>query len=762
MASIVTGALAGLGYWRVMHPPRSPCERAVAAGDSHRGFVTCLASYASTRDDVDLVWAARAQLYLDRPARAAQLARALLGRSRYGDAHQILSYVALRERLDTAARAHAAIAWIAHALAADEQGLARDAVSMSQAARQAGDYPAALASAQEALRRQRGLHDAHNEMRAEVALIDVLRVLGDTGAADTAIGEAFKRATEPCDRAWLALRKGQCQIDRGQGGVAIDDLEQAARLNRQCDCDAIALQVAANEASLLRRSDPGRAAELLDEVVRIGGEDLEEQLMRGYLAADRGDLDAADRHFRRAEALPPPDADWAWEVERARAELAEQRGGLLGDLLAEYHYRRAIARIAAVRATVRARSAYVVSSHRGPYDGLIALLARQRRWRDALAVIVDLDASDMLRATADAGSAHRPDGLDADDVDPSAAAAPAFAVDDVLAAWRARELVIAIAPSPRQVGAGKERAYRLRIAGGEVTGEDIGEASAARRWALQLYGDPGRRDAAQALGRMIVPPGTSSATLDVLAIGSLGKVPLVALRDDGGSLIIGRRPLERVLALAATGPESEGAGPPVVLADPLGDLPHAAMEGVMVARAMGPGVQLSGASTPRAAIRARLWEARGAGLLHVAAHVAQGTRWRALRLVDGQVEPAEILEQRLAPRVAVLAACGSAAAMDEEGWGSIASALLASGTAVVIATDRTVRDDVSLAVMTALYAQRDWQADPARALARVLLALDLRSPSTTEGAAQPRDWAAFSVLARPPVVAPRTPRDGAR
>src|SRR5262249_19814274 len=61
---------------------------------------------------------------------------------------------------------------------------------------------------------------------------------------------------------------------------------------------------------------------------------------------------------------------------------------------------RSMALVASLRATARSRSAYLVSSHRGPYDGLIALLVRHERWRDALAVVLELDASDMLRATA--------------------------------------------------------------------------------------------------------------------------------------------------------------------------------------------------------------------------------------------------------------------------------------------------------------------------------------------------------------------------
>jgi CHAT domain-containing protein len=182
----------------------------------------------------------------------------------------------------------------------------------------------------------------------------------------------------------------------------------------------------------------------------------------------------------------------------------------------------------------------------------------------------------------------------------------------------------------------------------------------------------------------------------------------------------------------------------MVIADPSGDLPSATLEGLAVAEALGSGTHVFRSS---AATRERLWSARDADLLHLAVHVGARGRWRALRLADAEVDPSELVQHRLAPRIAVIAGCGSAAAVDEEGWGSIASALLESGTAVVIATDRSVADDDALRLMREFYAQRDWRADPARALARVQQALFAQDAAT-----KLRSWAAFSVLARPPAI----------
>jgi CHAT domain-containing protein len=187
------------------------------------------------------------------------------------------------------------------------------------------------------------------------------------------------------------------------------------------------------------------------------------------------------------------------------------------------------------------------------------------------------------------------------------------------------------------------------------------------------------------------------------------------------------------------------------MADPLGDLGGAAAEREVAVRALGPDARVSGAATSVPASRERLWEASDASVLHVASHVAGFGHWRALQLSDGQVSPVEIIQHHLAPRMAILASCGSAEALDEGGWGSIAAALLEAGTSTVVATDRSVQDDIALEIVREFYAQPDWRIDPARALATVQAALDQRY-SPTDLVTHAASWAAFSVLARPPEV----------
>src|SRR5262249_43638745 len=158
-----------------------------------------------------------------------------------------------------------------------------------------------------------------------------------------------------------------CLWEAGEDALAMLELSMAENENRQCGSRDIWSQIMINEASLQRRRDPAAAVAKLDELTRSEGETVTSLLLRGYLAADRGALSEAERCFTQAAALEPPDADWPWEIARALAELAELRGDASA---AERYYRRATAMITSLRATARMRSAYLVSSHRGPFDAL--------------------------------------------------------------------------------------------------------------------------------------------------------------------------------------------------------------------------------------------------------------------------------------------------------------------------------------------------------------------------------------------------------
>jgi tetratricopeptide (TPR) repeat protein len=721
----------------------------VREGDKERAAAICLDSYQQTGNLRDLGWASKAFMYLGELEQAERLANQLLGGPVRGDGYGVLAYIAMRRGNAAAARSYASAAFAAHRDVGDEHGMANDAASLSDAEWRRGDFAAALDAADEALRLAEKLHEPRLEVSALLARAEALRELGDTADASESLKAAIERATDPCDKTWARFRNGRCLASAGQNSLAMLELTMAQHANRSCGDQDISAAISLNQGWLLRWKDPAGALASVNEALKSAPDDVEALVLRGYLAAGRHAFAEANRDLAQAMALEPPDADWRWQLVSASAELSEQQGPL-GDMLAEYQYLQAAAMVATLRMTALSRSAYFVSSHRGPSDGLIALRARTGRWYDALTAILDLDASDMLRATA--MEVRRHDFAPADvRVSPStpAAALPA-STDAVLSAWKARDLVIVIAASPREIGIGQERTYRIQVVDGKITGEDVGNAAQARQWAGDLFADPGNREAARALGTMMIPQSSSDRTLYVLAIGFLGKVPLAALRTDDGSLIVAKRPLVRVLALRTDHKASRGTGPPVVIADPRGDLPGAAKEGNEAAAAIGPGVQVLGGHVREAATRAQLWAARDAELLHIAGHVGTRGRWRALQLQDGDVDSVEIVRQQIAPRLAVLAGCGSAAATDTEGWGSIAAALLDGGTSVVIATDRSVNDSAARALMINFYQQPDWRTDPAHALAQVQTAMDAESAKSNEEVTKPRLWAAFSVMGRPP------------
>lgn len=750
----------------------SECERAARSNPSKDVVGICLESYRVTRDSQELRWAAEASLAIGDLEGAGQLAHSLIDGPSSIDGFRILSDVKRRmtpANADATQQEYAAIAFAAAMGANDGRGMVSAMVLLSKATCWQGDFTTAMDAADRALRIAERLGDASMEVSSHLLRADVLRRVGDVVGAAAAVKRASERMTSSCDKTWMHLHAGIHELDAGPDErtfrrkpridlepwmeeLSIGQAERAERelawaedSNRECGDAAASRSIHFGMARLMRETNPPGALENLNRVSKPEDDrNVESLLLRGYLAADRGAFDEADGYLVRAEGAEPLDPEWAWRIAQARAEVVELRGGPFVNLMAEYYYLRSIAIVSELRGRAQARSAYLLSSHRGPYDGFIELLARAGRWRDVLEVLVRLDASDMLGAAAAAR-----DGIPLDlmllHMRPATVEHPPPMLETVLAAWRSRELVIVIAPSRHQIGRGREHTYRVRINGGQITGADVGDANVTRRWAQSLFDDPGDDVAARALGAIIVPPDSTDEPLDVLAVGSLRKVPLAALRDDTGAPMVGRRPLARVLSILPGSPSPISTGLSVVIANSVGDRFSATLEGYSVASVLGYRGRLAGAFSSVSATRGELWAASRAELLHVVGQVDERDGWRALLLSDGAVTPDEIVQHGLAPRLAVLACSNSAVAHDEEGWGSIAAALLAAGTQNVIATERPLLDGESLPLMQAFYAQSDWRTDPVRALARVQT---LRARAEDE---KPNySWAAFTVLRRPP------------
>lgn len=744
---LVPAAIAGAALYFASRHTMTECERAYRKDEYQHAIDLCGPSYERTKDASELVWAAESYVALGKYEEAGALAQRLIGGPRYGAGHKILSNVLLRvsPAKPQEAKFHATAAVQEFARTKDLSGQVGASRALSQASWALGEFGVALAAADDVVRLATQLGDRRGEVAGHLLRADALQNMGDQIEATKALLRAAERAEHPCDKAWSHYRTGLQEMNGGLDSLARQEFMKAEQENLICGHAAMKIPLALSLAWLEREKAPRKAIERLDMIKAAGEEGFESLLLRAYLAADRGALDEVETYLAEAEAAEPPDADWAWNLEVGKAELAELRGGLFGDSFAEYHYRRAIAMVSELRSETPTASAFLVATHRGPFDGLISLYARNGRWRDALAVVLELDASDMLRSTAATSKSAAPSAL-------AEASAPRYprrstpAVDDILRAWAEsrRDLAISIAPAEREIGRGRglERAYRMHVVGGEVRGEEVGDANVARKWAIELFEQPENVAAGQALGRLMVPPVASLAALDVLAIGVLGKAPLAALRSEDGAPIITRRPLARVVALHAERLRATGTDAPVIIADSKGDLRSAEVEGRLVARMVGDGARTFGLNPMQPATRESFRNARHASLLHVAGHADEHDGKRHLMLSDGTITPEEIVSERIAPQLAVLASCGSFAANDEEGWGSLAMALLEAGTSTVIATDRTVPDDASLELIRGFYRQPDWRTAPNAALARTQIELAGKLPAGV--------LAAYTVIQGPP------------
>jgi hypothetical protein len=696
-------------------PPR--CESLRAAGDWAGAAAACRVAYQATGSPAHGALLADALMRREEWAEVEPLAIALQSTNLRGVAFRLRALVEDSRQAVVPAAVYASTALAVHAQEGDTAELLRDAHVLGRIWWHHGALDASLAAAGLVRDLALLLGDRTAAGFGEIGRADAFRMLGDHAAADDAMAAAVELLDRPCDRVWPNLRQGQLHLARRLLVFAeqslTDALVDATACGQPAIIDSVHLNLGALALALHRPDDAER------HVMRVPAPGPEGDYLRGLVAFERGDLAGADALLARAENASLPDAEWRWEIADARAQVAEAQGDDAG---AEGAYQRVLVAVAELRRRTPDSTPHVVAAHRAPYEGLLALRARQGRWRDALAVVMELDAS---------GSLHESSGTP-----PSPA--PVISVDDVIAAWRGRDLVIVVAARSGLGPPGRARVWRLRVIDGEVTGTAAGDASEAVVLADRLGLDPADGAAAAALGAMIVPEGQGE--LHVLTVGPLAQVPLARLRR-GGSLAIARRPILRVLGVLPrprrTLPWTSAA---VVIGDPRLDLPAAATEASRVAREQDATLFLGADAT-----LAALASAASADLLHVAAHTDRRRRDVVLHLADGDVTPAILRARGIAPRLAVLSSCGSADAPDEGGWGSLAAALLASGTEIVIATQQTVVDADAAELVRRFYAA-DGRRSPAAALAAAQVELARQAPTSS--------WAAFTALAGPPELAP--------
>ena len=225
------------------------------------------------------------------------------------------------------------------------------------------------------------------------------------------------------------------------------------------------------------------------------------------------------------------------------------------------------------------------------------------------------------------------------------------------------------------------------------------------------------------LGARLVPNEAFRETQDALYVvidGQLGKLPVAALRH-GKTPLIAMRPVAHMLRLPeAPCVDVARAGQATVLGVRDKNAPTAQAEAKEVSRLLHKTLGISAVTTAigAEATKNALFAAANSSVLHVASHGKVAPGGASLVLADDSVSALEISARRVAPSLAVLAACATAMSDDPERAGSLVAGFLGAGSQHVVATLRTVLDAGAHEVATRFYLAGG-VADPERALQKV-------------------------------------------
>jgi tetratricopeptide (TPR) repeat protein len=260
---------------------------------------------------------------------------------------------------------------------------------------------------------------------------------------------------------------------------------------------------------------------------------------------------------------------------------------------------------------------------------------------------------------------------------------------------------------------GSRSVWAIRHLHGRWSIMRVGDRETICGWIDRLRGTLDNATTASQLGDALFPAGTvpeAGAPIVVMLDRELSDVALAGLRV-AGKYLVEHAPIVEVLApdlLFAPVP-SRPWRPVVAVGDPRGDLAAAARE-VRAAAGSTGGRAYVGAEATRAAVAA----GSDAFTLHVATHARQDDGEAAFVLHDGALPANEIVVQRIAPRLAVIATCRSQ--VDDDPAGSLVAAFLAAGASGVIGVKRSLDDSDGAALMANLYRLHGAE-DPVRALA---------------------------------------------
>ncbi|MFT3696264.1 MAG: CHAT domain-containing tetratricopeptide repeat protein [Kofleriaceae bacterium] len=380
--------------------------------------------------------------------------------------------------------------------------------------------------------------------------------------------------------------------------------------------------------------------------------------------------------------------------------------------------------------------------YRAPYEYLFALHARTGRFDDAFAIAQRATGRAYLDGLTDPTRSVPEDPMQV----VRAADAHADAMQLIAKSLRTslptrpltpRELVTRLrAMVVWQFFAADDHLWLIDADRGSITVDDLGSMEALKPSidAAITLSEP----ALEELGAKLVPASrwASVSPSDVvhLAPGPLERVPFAALRRDSKrwieSAAIAYVPSAAVLAELLR--QRSKSASFVVVGDARSDLNNARAEATETAARLSTRAFLGDDATVAAVMNSG-----NARVLAIATHAEVTTSGARLILADGVVTPADIIDHKVSPSLAVIASCKSAA-VGVDAWGALAGAFLATGTPNIIASRWDLNDAQSRTLIRRFY--------EANGLERPALALAEAQRDAIAHASPPRDWGALIAI----------------
>jgi tetratricopeptide (TPR) repeat protein len=746
------------------------CQTAAATMNDALIAVVCHDEYVRTGAPAVGVRYADAERLGNHLAVAKLIAGALLITGVRGNAFRVLGQIATTEDQLAAAQAALDQAHALHQLAFDHDGLARDEQALADVFRQRSQLARALRALDACIIEA---YSAGDMVIAGYCHLSGARLLAQIGSIDSArmqlelatIWFQFGAPTAR-NRAWVALELANIEQEARRAPLsdASPKLETgyfktAIELGNRAQLPKLVVGAELNLAASQTDFDalePTRRPRWLDEaeqhvaaadLIANGNVALERDQCRADILYRRGKLESAKAIYDRI--FP----QFTEHDDRLDVAVMQTRVAL-----AQHDFTRAVtwANLGINEADQLRHGqpdvelqAWVLASHRAPYELLFVALARAGRLDDAVQAF-DQWQGRVLHDALSRPVPAAPYGLRdaATRIDsfhawlPAVDTAPLLQIDParrVVAQVRATDLVALVVADGDL--------WRVTSGGGELAVDDLGpmETTQARVGFIDRIRDfnaaPTDPRLGRELGEALLPDRVFRTTRDTLRVvldGPLERLPIAALRH-GDQLLIAARPIVQPARLSQLACARPTAGPrkPVIVADAEPDtdhqLPDARREAQELAARLGTTAAIGNVATAAA-----LWSAGPGTLLHVAVHGDIDANGGYLALHDQRVYALDILARRAAPELVVLSACMSAQSPSRELAGSLASAFLAAGSTQVVATLRAVSDAGAREVTSKFYA-RGGATDPVRALASVQAELANGNNA---------DWPSFAVFGR--------------